>query len=452
MKAPRARASARAVAHEVLVRVEADKAFADRALDAALSRLEMEPRDRALCTELVYGTLRRALYLDFLLGRHLKQPMKKLPVGARAALRLGAYQLVALRTAPHAAVSESVELVRERHLKPVANAVLRKLAAEREAPPLPASVMGKGLAADAVFVGMPPWMLELVSAQLGRDETVAWGAANLEAPPVCLRANLLRTSRAELLAALEGAGVRAVPVAPEATALRLEGAGSPAQLPGFAEGWFSVQDPAAQLVGLLARPARGELALDLCSAPGSKATHLAELGAGRVVAVEKHAGKSRLITKAAARLGLEGVEAHVGDAADPELLRRVLDGREAGAVLLDAPCSGLGTLRKNPELRLRPPPDIAGLVALQDRLLDAAAGVLRPGGALVYSVCTVTAAEGPERITALLSRHPELALEWPEDRELEPYRAPLAGGSCLRTWTHRHGMDGFFAARLVRRG
>jgi 16S rRNA (cytosine967-C5)-methyltransferase len=430
----------------VLVRVLEDRAFADRALDAALERSDLEGRDRGLTTELVYGTLRRMIHLDFVLGTLLKEPQAKLPIAVQAALRLGAYELLHLRTAQHAAVSESVALVGPKHLRGLVNAVLRRLAGERAHLPRPQTKLGDTLAAAAIEAALPEWMLDEVAAQLGRDEAIAWAKANDAVPPVILRVNRTRTSRDELLRALAEAEVEAQAVEPEDAVQLVAGAGSPSKLPGFAEGWFSVQDPAAQLIGVLAAP-KGTVALDLCAAPGGKATHLAELGAARVIAVELHAGKSRLVQSAKQRLGLDVIEVAVGDASDPAVLQRALGDTQADLVVVDAPCSGLGTLRKNPELRFRAKPDLSGLTALQDRLLDAAVKVLRPGGALVYTVCTITRAEGPERLLRFGERHPGFRLEAPES--LQPYLIETGDGPCLRTWTHRHGMDGFFAARLI---
>ncbi len=450
---------ARNVALEVLLRVYREGAWAERALHALFSRAELDPRDRSLATELVYGTLRQQVALDYQLAGLAQKPLRKLPQDTLALLRLGAYQLLHTRLAEHAAVSETVAEVKRRrpHQAGFANFVLRELLRRRDAGALrqPGTELSDPTEALAVETSQPSWVIAEVAAQVGFDEAAAWARANNEKPKLSLRANCLRGGRAAVLATLAERGITAE-VSPAPEGLWLSGAGDPTELPGFAQGAFTVQDAAAQLVGLMRVPQPGEVVLDACAAPGGKATHHGELmaGTGTVLAVDVHAGKTRLIAENARRLGLGNVVAKVADATSVAALRDVLrdSGREAvDVVLLDAPCSGLGTLRRNPELRSRKCASLDELTALQDKLLDACCQVLRPGGALIYTVCTVTRAEGPSRTMACLRRHPELVLVRPEEPALQPYLEPLGDAACLRTWTHRHGMDSFFAALLLRR-
>ncbi len=449
----------RLIAHEVLLRILRDGAYADRALSAALDRSGLDERDRAFVTDLVYGTLRHGLRLDYYIASLATRPLHKVPLATLVALRLGAYQLLETRVADHSAVGEAVALVRRfgPHQAGFANAILRELGRRRDAGKLP-DPERQGVSpkeAIAIASAHPLWLVELVADEVGLEETRAWAQANNSVAPLSLRVNRLRATRDSVAAELREAGVE-VELGPLPDALAITGGGAIAALPGFAEGRFTVQDAAAQLVGLLASPAPGSFVLDVCAAPGGKATHMAELmdDRGRVLAVDVHAGKTRLVAQSATRLGLTSITAVARDASSGEGLRELLReyGREqVDAVLLDAPCSGLGTVRRNPELRHRGPKAIGELCAKQDRLLDACAAVLRPGGHLTYAVCTLTRAEGHERVLAFLERHPDFALAFPADERLTPYRAPLGDGACLRTWPHRHATDGFFAARLVRK-
>jgi len=448
----------RVLAHAVLMRVLRDGAYADRALSHGLDRSGLDARNRGFVTDLVYGTLRHGLRLDYYLGCLVKRPLRKVPLPTLVALRLGAYQLLETRVPDHGAVGEAVELVRQHnpHQAGFANAILRELGRRRDAATLPdpAQEMRDPLEALAAQSAHPLWLVQLVEREIGEVETRAWVAANNEVAPLYLRVNPCRATRDDVAQRLREAGVQ-VELGPLPLSLSTRAGGAVTALPGFAEGHFTVQDAAAQLVGVLACPAAGSFVLDACAAPGGKATHLAELmcNHGQVLAVDVHPGKTRLIAAAAVRLGLASVVAGTADATSPEALRDLLraHGRsDCDAVLVDAPCSGLGTVRRNPELRYRGPKIIEELCAMQDRLLETCAPLVRPGGHLTYAVCTITAAEGPLRVQAFLERHRDFGLDFPLGPELEPYRMPLGNGACLRTWPHRHGTDGFFAARLVR--
>jgi 16S rRNA (cytosine967-C5)-methyltransferase len=441
---------ARRIAHEVLVRVEVGGAYADRALDAELQRAgALDPREAALATELVYGTLRRQIAIDHALVRFSDRSLEALEAPVRAALRLGAHQILNLRVPDHAAVSESVDLARARSQgregsAGYVNAVLRALARGKD------EVRPPDRAVDpighlAVVESHPRWLVERWSAWLGAEDTAALCRANNEPAPMALRVNRVRARRDEVAAALGGEAGR---WAPDAVVLR--DARPPDRLEGFAEGRLSVQDEAAQLVSLYAAPEPGFNVLDACAAPGGKACHLAEImgDRGRVLAVDLHSRKAEQIAETAARLGLRAVETRAAD------LTRPLPGETEGAfdlVLLDAPCSGLGTLRRHPELKARRAPgDLAKLAALQASLLANSVRYVKPGGVLVYAVCTLSEEECDAQVGAFLAAHDELV------------PAPPPGGAAwrdlcdargfLRTFPHRHGTDGFFAARLRRRG
>jgi 16S rRNA (cytosine967-C5)-methyltransferase len=394
----------RRVAVETLVRVERDGAWADPCVQSLSDRAGLSPRDRALAVELVYGVLRNHLALDHQMERFAKRPLKRLPRHLHWNLRVAAYQLLELRVPSYAAINEALELVERGHraLRPVANAVLRQLASAGATP----------IDDLATRVSHPPSMLAEMAAL---TNVMEWAEANNRRPPVWLRRNRLRAEPIP----------DTVPGPLPDMLRRSNPVGDPSTWPGFAEGLFSVQDAAAQLVTHLLDPQPGERILDLCAGPGGKSAHIAErIGdRGEVCAVEPHPGRALRIEATARRLRLESIRV------------LVQDGREVTGtfdrVLVDAPCSGWGTLRRNPEIRLRTPsPDLPDL---QRALLHAGAARLRQGGILVYAVCTNRPSEG---------RNHDVALDpWPIPGPLLPY----ASNGALETWPHLHDMDGFVA-------
>jgi 16S rRNA (cytosine967-C5)-methyltransferase len=429
----------------VLVRVETTEAFADVLLADRLARAALGAPDQRLATRLVYGTLAWQARLDHHLGTLLRRPLAGLDPGVRVALRLGLYQLLFLDRVPaYAAVDGSVRLARAagRGAAGLVNAVLRRAAAAgREGLPLPAPAEDP-IGRLAVEWSHPRWLVERWAAELGSEEVAPLLAADNEQAPTALRVNTLRTTREALLGELGAAGVAAEPgrwaresVVVERAAARLRA------LPAWREGRFAFQGEASQLVVPLLDLRPGARLLDACAAPGGKACHAAAAlgGTGLVVALDRRSGAVARILAEAARLGATCVRGCVGDAAAPPL-RGGFD-----AVLVDAPCSGLGTLRRHPEVRWRRrAEDIPRLAALQAAILDGVAPLVRPGGTLVYAVCTLTREENEGVIEVFRARRPRFVLEPACGLPSEV----LAAGGALRTLPHRHGIDGFFAVRL----
>jgi len=439
------RADARAVAHEVLVRVETTDAFADVLLADRLARAPMSAADRALATRLVYGTLAWQGRLDHHLKGLVRMPLADLDPRVRAALRLGLYQLLFLDRVPaYAAVHTSVGLARVAAGAGAAglvNAVLRRAAgAGVGGLPLP-SPTADPLERLAIEWSHPRWLVERWAAEFGRDELPRLLAANNVRGPSAVRANRLRTSRDALRAELAAARVAARPSvwAPDGLVIE-DGAAGLRALPAWREGRLAFQGEASQLVTTLLALAPGDRLLDACAAPGGKAVQAAALleGRGLVVALDRRPGGVRRVRDEAVRLGAACVEAAVGDARRPPFARPF------DAVLVDAPCSGLGTLRRHPELRWRRrAEDIARLAALQREILAGAAPLVRAGGVLVYAVCTLAREENEDVVEWFRTRHPAFVLEGPA---LSPDLVTPTG--YLRTLPHRHDLDGFFAARL----
>ncbi|MFQ5457925.1 MAG: 16S rRNA (cytosine(967)-C(5))-methyltransferase RsmB, partial [Myxococcota bacterium] len=422
----------------------------------ALSKSSLDARDRAFATDLVYGTLRWRGRIDHLLSERAPRGIAKLPVAVLAALRAGAYQILFSRSVPErAAVDETVKAVRalgHEKLTGLSNALLRRLARERGALAYP-SPDEDPIGHAAAFHAHPAWIVGRLFALLGKDEALAFLEADNALPPLTLRANEARTSRDALLARLQEAGLAPRPGRYAPCALVLPERAPPGALPGFAEGLFAVQDEASQIVGALVDAQPGERVLDLCAAPGGKAAHLAaRVGpAGRVVALDSHDGRLGLVRALCARLGHANVETVEGDAREPppEIARGGFD-----RVLVDAPCTGLGVLRRNPDARWRVKPDApARLARLQGEILDRARTLVRPGGVLIYSVCTFTEEETDGVMAALLATSPELVVELPRDTLGPAWEEIIAAeGTRVRTWPHRHGTDGFYALRMRRKG
>jgi 16S rRNA (cytosine967-C5)-methyltransferase len=380
--------TSRRVALDALLRVE-DGAFAHMAVPHMLGRTRLAPRDRALVTELVYGTVRMQRALDFQLAKVCNQPLERLEPVVRAALRLGAYQLL-VGIAPHAAVSETVDTVPDR-ARGFVNGVLRALA--RTGPPWgwPAPTDITGI---AVRTSYPDWIVGLLVDEFGHDDALASLALGDEAAPVTLRVNPLRATVDEVERELRAADVEVERGGLVPDALVLRHPGDVGALAPVRDGRASPQDQASQAVVAALDPQPGERVLDVAAAPGGKAAAAAErMGDdGFVVAADLHMGRVRTVQRTAARLGLRAMVPAVANGRD-----RWVRESSFARVLLDAPCSGLGVLRRRPDARWRVQPEaIDQLAALQRSMLVAAAEAVRPGGRLVYAVCTLSPAETRE--------------------------------------------------------
>lgn len=428
--------TSRELAFAALLRVE-DGAYSNLLLPNLLRDSGLDERDRAFVTDLVYGTIRRQRSLDYLLRMSADRPIGKLDPSTRVALRLGVYQL--LRDVPaHAAVGETVAVV-PRRARSYVNAVLRAVARVGPRWPWPE---GDDVAALGVRLSYPDWVVEELVAGYGLADARATLEISNEPPPVALRVNPRRADVDDVADELRAAGADVAGGELVAGALLVRGIGDPARVPAVAEGRATPQDEASQAVVDLLDPQPGDTVVDVAAAPGGKATAIGErVGEGRVVACDVQGARIRLVVDARGRLGLDDVLPVVADSRSPP----VRDG-SADRLLVDAPCSGLGVLRRRAELRWRIRPDeVPRLARLQRELLRAAARAARPGGLVVYSVCTLTGAE-TTAVDAWAERElPGLVAEPPPSA---PWR-PWGRGALLLP--HDAGTDGMYVLRLRRK-
>lgn len=435
----------------------------DEVCNRLWDRQAMDGRDRAFAMELVYGVLRRQETIDWRLEPALKKPLPRLPLMVQMLLRMGMYQLVYMDRVPaSAAVNESVNLAKAnkaqlgRDWSGLVNAVLRTVMRLPERP-LP-ELQPDPAVALSIRYAVPQWLCTRWVEQMGVERAEAACQTVSAVPALTLRVNRQRVTRDAFLEQLIGAGIAARPTTVSPAGVILEEGRAVTTIPGFQEGLFYVEDEAAQLVPLLLDPQPDERILDVCAAPGGKATHLAELmsNRGQIVAMDRHAGRLQVLKENCQRLGVTIIAPVVGDArelgtvvarqkTDPQIPSPGVFDR----ILVDAPCSGIGVLRRHPDAKGKK--DV-GMFArhqtLQAEILKQASSVLRPGGVLVYSTCS-TEPEETEEVIARFSRdHSEYVREsivpW-----LHASAVPFvtAQGS-LCTMGNTLGMDGFYAVRL----
>ena len=432
---------ARSLACSVLTRISSDGAYSTLSLREALAGADLpDPRDVSLATALVYGVTERRETLDYNLSLYLKQPLRKLPPQVLSVLRLGAYQLLFSDKIPAAAaVNESVKLVRRGKFSYAAglvNAVLRRIAAAGLALPDETDK----LRYLSVRYSVPAHLVTLLTAAYGEETARRLLESFLEPKPVFIRRNALKCTREQLIASLaaENVGVRETALQ---DAFALERPGDITRLSAFRDGWFFVQDLSAQLAAETLGAKPGDRVIDCCAAPGGKsfAAAAAMENRGEVVAADLYPHKCALIEAGAKRLGITNLQTICADA-------RALPGTFAPAdrVLCDAPCSGLGVMGRKPEIRYQPPETAAALPALQLEILSAGAKLVKPGGTLVYSTCTLNPAENEGVCRAFLAAHPDFALS----RD-ETYLSRCKNGfiTCLPFETEG---DGFFIAKFIK--
>jgi 16S rRNA (cytosine967-C5)-methyltransferase len=445
--------NSRKTAVEILNRIDETGAYAEPLLDSVLEGNHlMRTADRRLLTQLVYGTLRMKGRCDWIIDCLYAKSPKKPDRCVQNILRVGLFQLLYMDRIPvYAVIDEAVNIAKEMH-RPAAglvNAVLRKFVKEDT------RIVYPDLQTDpvrhlSVMHSHPLWIVEKWIGLIGFDETVQLCKANNETPPLTIRANRLNTNREFLVRRLADEGceiVRETVLSPDGLILS-HVPGSIRNLYCFQEGCFTIQDEASQMISLLVDCRPGERVLDICSGTGVKTTHLAEMmqNAGTVIATDIKEKKLTAMKKLAGRLRITNIETMQADATLPlpENFRASFD-----RVLVDAPCSGIGTLRRNPEIKWRLiREDLGKYPHLQKSILSNASKCLKKDGILVYSTCTITEEENEGVVRDFLSEYPDFQVERPRDVRLV---SCLDSRGAFRTYPHRHGTDGFFAVVLKRR-
>lgn len=436
--------SAREAAYAALMACEKQGAWSDQAIRSASKKWSLSPRDAALAARLCYGVVQNRLLLDFWIDSFSSTPAQKLDPPVRQSLRLGLYQLQFLDRVPdRAAVNESVELVRKygrnKGAAGLTNAVLR---AAQRAEHMPVPESGDRLEQLSIQYSHPLPLVQLLSEELGGDVEPLLAIHNTPAEMV-LQVNTLKTTQQALLEELNQAGAEAAPHPWLEGCLLVKGSGNLEQLPAFQQGKCYVQDAAARLCALSANPKPGDKVLDACAAPGGKSFAMALTMAdqGDILARDLHENKLRRIQSGAKRLGLQCIHTAPADGRDfqPELVETF------DLVVADVPCSGLGIIRKKPDIRYKDLNETEALPAIQSALLANLSRYVRPGGTLVYSTCTVLHRENQDVVADFVAGHPEFTLE--------PFVLPGPVGETrgqITLWPQIHGTDGFFIAKLRR--
>ena len=438
--------SARDTALEVLMQVDNANAWSDGSLKHTIAKNNLDRRDAALATRLSYGVIQNRILLDYYIDCYCTQTAKKLDSVIRNILRLGGYQILFMDKIPHhAAVNEAVEMTR-RHGRSKAsgmvNAVLHKFVDNwMNMPDLPQSSTADYL---SVRYSHPKWLVERLIDLVGPEETEQYLKMNNAIVPTTIQTNYLKTTPDELAHELRQSGINVQPHPWLDGCFEVSGTGDLESLPAFMEGRFTVQDAAARLVATIAAPEKTARVLDVCAAPGGKSFSLAVdmKDQGQIIACDIHPHKLKLIEQGAARLGISSVRTALADGRENHAAWQ----QAADLVVADVPCSGLGIIRKKPDIRYKNSKELSQLPGIQSKILENAATYVRPGGVLIYSTCTVLPEENEDVTNAFLARH--------IDFEEEEFTLPLPVGSSrghLMLWPQRYGTDGFYICRMRRK-
>lgn len=436
----------RRLAITILNRVFNSDSYADILLSKSFQRISLSPEDRALTTELVYGTLRWLEWLRWILKKTYHGEWLRIPVIVQRILEIGLYQILFLDRIPdHAAVDEAVRIAVENKglvWGRVVNGMLREILRNPEFQTAPSMEKDPVLAISARW-SHPEWLVQKWVNLWGVERTLSLCKANNKRPRMGIRINPHRTSREGVLDELRNWNVGAKPSKLLDEFITVEKGSEIISSEYLKNGLFSIQDVSAGLVGRLMNPEFGERIIDLTAAPGGKSTHMGELGndSSVIIAVDRHPNRIRMVLENQNRLGLKNIFPVLADG-------RKMGVRSVDKVLVDAPCSALGVLRKRGELRWRrKPEDIPKRVSLQEELLEASACMIRAGGVLVYSTCTVLPEENEEVVDTFLGRHSNFVVE---DARQFVDSSVVSERGFIETWPDRHGTDGSFAARLKR--
>ena len=440
----------RAAALAALLHVDVNEGYSNIVLDQTLKQYQLEPRDSALASAIFYGVLERRITLDYFIGQFSKLPLNKLSPVVLEILRIGVYQIFYMEKIPDsAAVNESVQLAKESHaVKSVSfiNAVLRNLLRKKEGIVYP-DPQKDPIKALSIQYSFPEWLIRMWEKGYGKGCTENLLKAMSKKPPIYIRVNTVATDREKLIGKLHDRNVKLKSVTGIDCALSLETPGSIEELPGFQEGWFHIQDLASQVCCMQLSPHPCQRVIDVCSAPGGKAFTMAEMmeNKGELLAFDLYESKIRLIQKGAERLHLSIIQASVRDASAPSSSLP-----KADCVLCDVPCSGLGIIRRKPEIRYKMPITLDSLPDLQYLILCKSSDLVKSGGRLVYSTCTLNHKENRAVVQRFLDAHPDflpgkicLPDSWERGVEEPEHQLTLM--------PQLYGSDGFFIAVLQKK-
>ncbi len=450
--------TSRELAFEAYKKIVINRGYSNLVLESMLEEAELSPRDKALAAKITYGTLQWQGYLDYYLDFLLKRPRAEIARDALFLLRLGAYQILILDKIPsRSAVDETVKLARKKMHRGIAslvNGTLRNLVRKYKEIELPDSE-STPLEYLSVKYSHPSWMVEVWYHELGFERTERLLKANNESPERTVRVNTLKTSRDEFVSELASFGIAYEFVPQVLEGLIINNYEKLLETPFYHEGKYQPQDINSMIVSLFVLPGANEKIIDMCSAPGSKTTHLAQLkkNKGKIIAVDINRAKLNRVHEACKRMGINCVTPLLGDA------RRLFKDERLGkhekeafdACLVDAPCSGLGTLRRHPELKWTfKHDDITRLAKQQQELLVSAHKLLKPGGRLIYSTCTISKRENQLTVSEFLKSYPGYKLEHPSDfiDQQAIQNAEINPDGLTQFYPGYGSGDGFFIARL----
>ncbi|ETT49431.1 sun protein [Paenibacillus sp. FSL H8-237] len=446
-------ASAREIALDIMVKVEQQGAYSNLLLNSSLQKATLSREDAGLVTELVYGSISRMNTLDYVLEGFVSKGIAKLQPWVRNLLRFSLYQIMYLDRIPsHAAVNEAVNIAKKKGhqgISGMVNGVLRSVLRAGDLPVLP-----EGLSQAqriSILYSHPLWLVERWITEYGVDTAEAICASNNEPPAVSVRVNTTMISREALLNQMIEQGLQASASEVSPYGIVVKGGGNLALTSWYRDGYLSVQDESSMLVAEAVAPEPGMRVLDCCAAPGGKTAHMGELmkDEGSIYANDLHLHKAKLISDQAERLGLDCVSTGSADALE---LEQTLEHQSFDRILLDAPCSGLGVIRRKPDLKWRKQPeDVASVASLQRELLQSVSKLLKPGGILVYSTCTTEQAENSEVVADFLKQNPDftaVTFASPLWDRLEG--TALAEGDGIQLLPHHYGSDGFYISKLQR--
>jgi 16S rRNA (cytosine967-C5)-methyltransferase len=445
--------NAREAALVIISKVLREKAYSNIALKQVLEQSDLSRVDKALVTEIVNGTLKNLIKLDYIADQFIKMNKNKLNKNVEDIIRSGIYQIMYLDRIPDSAVcNEGSNLARkysnEGAVKFV-NGVLRNVSRNKDNIKYPDKVK-EPLQYLSVVYSHPEWIVKKWLDEFGFEFTEQLLNANNQVPSFTIRINRLKTDKENLVKILEQEGIEYNDAIYNKEALYIKGTSSIENKPSFQQGLYQIQDESSMLAGHALDPQPGELIVDICSAPGGKATHAAELmdNKGRIVARDIHQHKLELIKQSCKRLGISIIETELFDA--NELDHKLVS--KADKVLLDAPCSGLGVLRRKPDLKWKKTPDnFEELAKLQQQILNKAAEYVKPQGVLLYSTCTINKSENIKVVEAFLKSRDDFFLEDLSQLLPENLESNTKSKGYVEIFPNIHGIDGFFIARLRRR-